>query len=222
MTAFKICGVTRPGDAESAVAAGAAAIGVIFAASPRQVDVPAAQRVTRELPPNVARIGVFAGQPLPFLEEAVAGCGLGWVQLSGDEPASYAAEVAQRCGVRVLKAVHLTARRDLDIHARYPADAWLLDAPVIDGRRGGTGRRFDWSLLEGRRLGRPIVVAGGLHAGNVAEAVTRLRPAGVDVCSGVEASPGIKDPERIRAFAAAVREAMERGGEAGNGGGVFA
>lgn len=237
MTAFKICGVTRRQDAEAAVEAGAAAVGVIFAASPRQVDIHAARRAIGDLT-GVARVGVFAGQSVSLIVEAVDACGLDWVQLSGGEPASVAREVAARCGVRVLRAVHLERQDDLAGLAGYPADAWLVDAPVREGRRGGTGRTFDWSLLEAaaRRGGGAglaagpepggmtrdrMVVAGGLSARNVGDAIRRLRPAGVDVCSGVEASPGIKDMERIRAFAAAVREATGES-DPGNGRGVFA
>ncbi|HSH46648.1 MAG TPA: phosphoribosylanthranilate isomerase [Longimicrobiales bacterium] len=210
MKGFKVCGLTRPDDARLAVQAGASAVGVIFAPSPRQVDMATAARVTEVVPDGVARVGVFADQPVSLVVEAVRSCGLDWVQLSGDEPPHVAEQIADLCGVWILKAVHVAGLDDLRRYSGYPAHAWLLDTPAV-GRRGGTGRTFDWSLAEegAGALDGPILVAGGLHADNVADAIRRLRPDAVDVCSGVESSPGVKDPARVQAFGEAVRAAME-------------
>lgn len=209
MNGVKVCGVTRRSDAELAASLGASAIGVVLAPSPRQVSPEAAERVLAGLPEGVARVGVFVDALLDDVLRTVARCGLDTVQLAGSEPSTYGAELASR-GLRVLRAVHMGAGR---AHAfrDYPAHAFLLDAPPRDGRAGGTGRPFDWRLARSLPWERGrVVLAGGLDAANVAAAVGAVRPAAVDVCSGVEASPGVKDMRKMAAFIVAATEALTR------------
>jgi len=204
-TRVKICGITRPEDAEQAVCLGADAVGVIFARSPRNVTIQRAREVLDTAPGYVNRVGVFADQDASFIWDAVLGCRLDWVQLSGNEPP----QLPDGLPARVMKTVHVSSAGDLEALASYPGDAFLLDAPPLpSGRMGGTGKTFDWELA--RTLPWPrerVVVAGGLDAENVGEVIRMLRPGGVDVCSGVERRPGIKDPDRLRAFFTAVQRA---------------
>lgn len=224
--AVKICGLTRPEDAALAARLGAAALGVVFAPSPRQIDPDRAAEVFHAVPASVARVGVFVAPEPEIVGEAVIRCGLDWVQLSGQESPECAAEIAlaarnaaaaeRRPGPRVLKAVHVRSQTDLIAAADYPADAFLLDAPSTDGRMGGTGRPFPWKAAAS--LPWPcarVVLGGGLTAANVAAAMDAVGPGAVDVCSGVEAAPGIKDPARLAAFFAAAREAGLSGGGRG-------
>jgi phosphoribosylanthranilate isomerase len=205
----KVCGVTRPQDAAAIEAAGADAVGVIFAAgSRRRVDVARAAEVLAPLGPFVARVGVFVSPGPDELLAAVDALRLHAVQLhgelaGGDDPAW--AVLRER--VAVIRAVAWSPQLDLEALARSTDDAILVDGP-----RAGSGRPFDWDAAGGlRRLSR-WVLAGGLEPGNVAEAIARLAPPAVDVASGVEAEPGVKDPRRLAAFMAAVR-----GAEAGFG-----
>jgi phosphoribosylanthranilate isomerase len=203
-TAVKICGLTRPADAERAAMLGAAALGVVFAESPRRVSSEQALAVFGAAPPAIVRIGVFADQEPAFIREVAQRCRLDWVQLSGREPAS----VARQLPVRVLKAVHVRSAADLEAARGYPAAAFLLDAPPVGGQMGGTGRTFAWDQAASLPWPRHrVIVAGGLTPANVGELIARLRPGGVDVSSGVEAAPGVKDHARLAAFFAAVERA---------------
>ena len=230
----KVCGLTRAEDAALAARSGAAALGVVFAPSSRQVDPVRAAEVFRGVPGHVARVGVFVDPEPGLVAEAVARCGLDWVQLSGMESAEQAVEIAREAQKavagaterqftpRMLKAVHVHSADDLLAAADYPADAFLLDAPPADGLMGGTGRRFDWraaAMVPWHRM--RVVLGGGLTAANVSAAMAVVRPGAVDVCSGVEAAPGIKDPVRLTAFLAAVRRAGIGPAPDGGGGVVF-
>lgn len=193
VTKVKICGLTRRDDALWAAEAGADALGFVFAPqSRRRADPETVARTVGELPPFVTAVGVFQNQPLEEVRGVVRGCGLGLAQLHGAEDAAYVAAL----GVPVLKAMGLGRREDLALLDAYPGlSAFLLDAPV-----GGSGQTFDWGwAAEASRRAR-IVLAGGLTPDNVAEAVRRVRPWAVDTCSGTEASPGLKDPEKVRLF----------------------
>ncbi|MFN2431621.1 MAG: N-(5'-phosphoribosyl)anthranilate isomerase [Gemmatimonadota bacterium] len=215
--AVKVCGLTRPEDALLAARLGASALGVVFAPSPRRLDPRRAAVVLRGVPPDVVRVGVFVDPPPELVAQAVIRCALHWIQLSGDESAELAAElgaVAQRAAAtsgrnappRILKTVHVQSPAELLAAADYPADGFLLDAPACDGRRGGTGRRFDWNAAASLPWPRErVVLAGGLSPSNLAAAVSAVRPGAVDVCSAVEARPGIKDPGRMTAFLVAAR-----------------
>jgi phosphoribosylanthranilate isomerase len=207
--AVKICGLTRPEDAALAARLGAAALGVVLAPSPRQVSTKRAAEVLAAAPPGVARVGVFVGAEVQEIGEAVEVCGLDWVQLSGGSRGGLRVGVGElrgQGGWGAIRAVHVGDVGDLERAAGDDADAFLLDAPVRDGRMGGTGRRFDWGLAaELPWAASRVIVAGGLTAENVAAAIAALRPGMVDVSSGVEAAPGIKDAGRMAAFMEAVR-----------------
>jgi phosphoribosylanthranilate isomerase len=206
----KICGITRPEDAAEAVAAGADALGFVFVpGTPRCVPVELAARIVAGLPPFVSCTGLFVDAPLERILEVVAAARLDTVQLHGAEAPALAAALKSR--VRVIKAFRVRGPESLaSLEAYLPAaEAFLLDAHV-PGAHGGTGARFDWELaVEARRFGKALILAGGLNPGNVAEAVKRVRPYALDVSSGVESSPGVKDPARLRAFVAAARSSTE-------------
>lgn len=211
----KVCGLTRPQDAVAAEDAGADAVGVIFAAgSRRRVDVAQAAEVLAPLGPFVTRVGVFVTPEVDVLFAAVEALRLHAVQLHGDLPdVDDGTWRALRGRVAVIRAVAWSTGLDLGALARAPADAVLVDGP-----RAGSGEPFDWAGAAGlRRLPR-WVLAGGLEPGNVGRAIARLRPPAVDVASGVESAPGVKDARRLAAFMAAVRAAEARPGE-GQGGG---
>ena len=203
-TRIKICGITTAADAGLAVEAGADAVGVIFAASPRQVTVEQAAAALAEVPVGVARVGVFVDPTAEEVARAVAECGLTAVQLSGHE----SPELCDAIGVPVLKAMHIGT--DFDLGELGPfrghAAALLLDTHVT-GKAGGTSQTFDWRSFGVLPGWVPTFVAGGLNPDNVAACIDALHPFAVDVSSGVEASPGIKDPDKITAFVAAVRDA---------------
>jgi phosphoribosylanthranilate isomerase len=203
----KFCGITRLEDAEAAVEAGAWALGVIlWPGSPRACDPAEAARIARTFKRRVEVAGVFVNAPLDEVARNVDALGLTMVQLHGSEGPSFCSEVARRTGARVIKAARVRARADVQALEPFHTDFHLYDA-YKDGRWGGTGETFDWELSRLRQTNIPLILSGGLHPGNVGEAIAAVRPYAVDVASGTEAAPGIKDPERIAAFAAAVEDA---------------
>jgi phosphoribosylanthranilate isomerase len=193
----KICGITHLADALAAVEAGADLLGFVFyQGSPRCLPVAAAAEIARQLPGHVAKVGLFVNAPEKDVFEAIAACGLNWLQFHGDE----SPEQCGKFGVMSLKAFRIRDTESLRALPHYKTDAWLLDAYAPD-KPGGTGATFNWDLaVEAKKLGRPIFLAGGLTPENVAEAVRRVRPFGVDVSSGVESSPGKKDHKKVREF----------------------
>jgi phosphoribosylanthranilate isomerase len=197
---IKICGITRAEDAQLAADLGAWAVGFIFwPGSARVIEPRRARDIVRALPPFVTPVGVFVNQPAADVEEIAGFVHLGAVQLHGDERPAMARGLSHR----VIKAVPLDADgRALGLDD-WPDTLVLLDAhdPV---RRGGTGRAIDWNAAAAVARTRPIVLAGGLTAENVGEAVAQVRPAAIDISSGVEAAPGLKDHMRMRALFAAV------------------
>jgi len=201
----KICGITRLEDAEQATSLGAWALGfLLWKPSKRYVDPGAAELIARRLRRKIELVGVFVNQPLDDIAGLVEFLGLSHVQLHGDEGPSFCQAVAQRTGAKVIKAArigHAADLRDLD---RFHTDYHLLDTVADPGAYGGTGQTWDWTLLKQRRNKIPLIVAGGLNPDNVAEAIEVTRPWGVDVNSGVESAPGVKDPEKLRALFAAV------------------
>ena len=198
---IKICGVTRAEDARVAERAGADAVGLIFAErSKRRVGLADAAGIVAGLGPFITRVGVFVDAPLETVRAAVHRLGLGAVQLHGDEPAAYAE--ALRGEVMVVRAMAFGPNLTPASVEHYPADAFLLDAPTP-----GSGRPFAWADAEAWRGHPRLVLAGGLDPTTVGEGVRALRPYAVDVASGVEREPGIKDAERVQAFVQAVREA---------------
>jgi phosphoribosylanthranilate isomerase len=203
---IKICGITRLEDAGLAADLGAAAVGFIFwPASPRFIDPHRARPIVRALPPFVAPIGVFVNQPLEYVRAVASLVRLAAVQMHGDEPDAY----IQQIDHRVIRAIGL-AGPDAESRAMAlpPRVTVLLDAHDPD-TRGGTGRTIDWSAASRVARGRRTILSGGLHADNVAEAIAVVRPYAIDVSSGVEKSPGVKDPDRLRAFFERVRASAD-------------
>jgi phosphoribosylanthranilate isomerase len=196
----KICGITRGEDAERAVRRGANALGFVFwPESPRFIAPSKARAIIRELPPFVTAVGLFVNQPSAHVNEVAAEAGLGAIQLQGDERPTQADELDRP----VIKAVALERVTEEEID-RWPIRRLLLVDAHDPVRRGGTGRLADWTKAAALAARRPIVLAGGLTAENVEEAIARVRPYAVDVASGVEASPGVKDPTKLDAFFEAV------------------
>jgi phosphoribosylanthranilate isomerase len=202
MTAFKICGITREADAGLAVTLGAAALGfVLWPGSPRHIPLARVRMITATLPPFVTPVGVFVDPTADDIARA-AQSGIRLAQVHGSMPAA--------ASLPVLRAVHLGTMQDgLDVEVG-PLETVLLDAydPVA---HGGTGRTVDWTRAAAIAARRRVILAGGLTAANVGEAIATVKPYAVDVASGVESEPGIKDPARLRAFADAVRRDGTRG-----------
>lgn len=201
---IKFCGITGLDDAQRAVEAGAWAVGLLlWPDSPRACDLAEAERIAASLRRRVEVAGVFVNPTLDEVAGIVDGVGLTMVQLHGDEGPAFCAEVARRTGAKVMKAARVATRADVAALEPFHTDFHLLDAYRPDAP-GGTGETFDWQLARLRRTSVPLVLSGGLTADNVAAAIAATRPFAVDVASGTEASPGRKDPEKLRAFAAAV------------------
>ncbi len=202
----KICGITNLPDGRAAAEAGADALGFVFyEGSPRCVSIAAAAGMIRELPPFVLKVGVFVNAPEELVLRAISDCGLSLLQFHGEESPEYCLQF----GLMSMKAFRVRDAASLHKVTDYRTDAWLLDAYSPE-QPGGTGEGFNWDLaVEAQRWGRPLFLAGGLTAENVAEAVRRVRPYGVDVSSGVEAAPGRKDHAKVKAFVQAAKAAGE-------------
>jgi phosphoribosylanthranilate isomerase len=201
---IKICGITRIEDALAAVDAGADALGFMFyEGSPRYLATAMARKITSLLPPFVAKVGVFVDPTEKFVTEAIADCGLDTLQFHGNE----SPEFCRKFAGRIIKAFRIQNEESLRFLPTYATDAWLLDS-FVAGQRGGTGAKFNWQLAcEAKKLGRPVILAGGLTPENVAEAVRQVQPYAVDVSSGVESAPGKKDAALVKAFIKAARAA---------------
>jgi phosphoribosylanthranilate isomerase len=207
----KICGITRTEDALLAADLGATAVGfVLWPGSPRAIDPFRARAIVRHLPPLVSVVGVFVDQPVEYVKRVTRLVPLDAVQLHGGESADYCLDA----GARVIKAV-AASRAAAAAMDRWPRNVVILLDACDCAQHGGAGRAIDWTVAADIARLRPTILAGGLCAANVAEAVRRVRPFGVDVSSGVEARPGIKDPVRLRAFFEALRDGGERPGSAG-------
>lgn len=202
----KICGTTSLDDALAAADAGADALGfMLFEDSPRFIKLSAVSGIASRLPPFIARVGVLVNASEPFVREAILS-GLTALQFHGDETPQF----CRSFHLPVYKAFRIRDSASLRQLRDYDTSAWLLDAHVA-GKHGGTGEVFNWNLaVEAKTMGRPIILAGGLTPENVAEAVAKVAPYGVDVSSGVESSPGRKDPQKIRAFIRNARDAAAR------------
>jgi phosphoribosylanthranilate isomerase len=199
-TRVKMCGTTRTEDALAAVRYGVDALGFIFyAKSPRFISFDKAAQIIKKLPPLVDRVGVFVNAPIKEVI-ATAGVGLSYLQLHGDESADYCREVRQQlpcCGI--IKAFRVGEESRPEDFAPYDdcVDAFLLDT-YVSGAKGGTGKVFDWSIIERLKLQRPVFLAGGLTPENVVEAIAEVQPFAVDINSGVELQPGVKDHARLK------------------------
>lgn len=199
----KICGVTSEADALLAIGLGADAVGFVFAPSPRQVTVTAAGDILKRLPHDVLTVGVFRDEAPRRVVEIANTIGLGAVQLHGHETAEQSRWVGERVP-RLIKAFP-AGDRAIGRFEEFGADYLLIDGPSP-----GSGEVFDWRLAEGVVDPRRLIVSGGLRPDNVAQAIVHLRPFGVDVSSGVERSPGSKDPNLVRDFIVNARRADQR------------
>jgi phosphoribosylanthranilate isomerase len=207
VTRAKICGITRHEDAELAAELGAWAIGLIqWPGSARACDPSVAAGIVRALRRRLACVGVFVNPTLDELGQAAEQIGFTHLQLHGDEGPAFCGEAARRTGCRIVKAVRVASRADIQAVERFHTDLHLLDSST-QGLRGGSGQAWEWSLLRARRSTVPLVLSGGLTPDNVAAAIAATRPWAVDSASGTESAPGVKDPERVRAFLAAVTAA---------------
>jgi phosphoribosylanthranilate isomerase len=203
-TRVKICGLTNVADALAAAEAGADMIGLMFyEGSPRRVTLAQAAEISRALPPFVLRVGVFVNPDEALVARAMAECQLSLLQFHGDETSDFCTQF----GLMNMKAFRIRDEASLAPLAKFQTDAFLLDA-YSPAALGGTGERFNWELaVKAQEFGKPLFLAGGLTAENVADAVRQVQPFAVDVSSGVESAPGQKDAAKIRAFIQAVRAA---------------
>ncbi|MDX8395514.1 MAG: phosphoribosylanthranilate isomerase [Mariprofundaceae bacterium] len=195
-TRIKICGITRLEDARVASSLGVDAVGFVFyKKSPRYIDPQKATAIIRKLPPFVSAVGLFVNPTQEEIADVLSHCPLGVIQLHGDESTEFC-ESQRR---RVIKAIPVSSKEDLELAKQYNCPL-LLDAKAPKGVYGGTGSSFDWSLLDDFRHDHPLTLAGGLNSDNVEQALA-VRPwFALDVSSGVETSPGIKDETRMRDF----------------------
>jgi phosphoribosylanthranilate isomerase len=202
-TKIKICGITNLADAQTVIEAGADALGFIFfEKSPRYLSIEKAAEISRQLP-ALMRVGIFVNAPAEFILRAISEVGLTMLQFHGDEPPGFCAQF----GLMNMKAFRIRDEQSLAAIPNYQTAAYLLDA-FSATTLGGSGEKFNWDLaIEAQKFGKPIFLAGGLTPENVADAVKKVQPFGVDVSSGVESAPGKKDATKVRAFIEAVRRA---------------
>lgn len=199
----KICGITSLADALAASEAGADALGFMFyPPSPRFISNGAAREIIRELPPFIARVGVFVDPTDEQVRQAIAETGIDTLQFHGNETP----EFCRRFGLKTLKAFRVRDAESLRATEPFTSEAWLLDSYVA-GQLGGTGARFNWDLATAAARQHRVILAGGLTPENAADAVRGVRPYGLDVSSGVESAPGHKDAGKVCAFIAAAKGA---------------
>jgi len=204
---IKLCGITTCDDAELAVAVGAWAIGLNFwPRSPRRCDLDTATEIAAAVKRRIEVVGVFVNPTLGQVAAIAEAVGLTMIQLHGDEGPAFCAETARRTGCKVIKAARVHSGADIQALSAFHVDYHLLDSH-IPGQRGGTGETFAWELARAHRGRVPLILSGGLTPENVAEAIAAVHPFAVDVASGVEARPGVKDPDKVRAFVNAVAAA---------------
>jgi phosphoribosylanthranilate isomerase len=208
VTRVKICGITRYEDAELAVELGAWALGfILWPGSKRAADPAVAAGISAALRRRVQLVGVFVNPTLDAVAHAADTLHLTHVQLHGDEGPAFCAEAGRRSGAKVIKAVRMASGAELQDLERFHTDLHLLDA-AVPGHRGGSGQAWDWALAARHRGDVPVILSGGLTPENVIDGIAAVRPFAVDVASGVEAAPGVKDPERLAAFLRAATPAQ--------------
>jgi phosphoribosylanthranilate isomerase len=208
VTDVKVCGLTREADVEAACDLGAAYVGFNFASSsPRRIDLARGRRLARAVSPGVRRVGVFVDEGYQEIADAIGAASLDVVQLHR----TLSAEDLERIPRRILAVAHAGRDDEIPSSALLERCAGILFDSWGAARSGGSGIAFEWSLLEGRRWPVPLFVAGGLKPENVGESIRTARPAAVDVASGVESAPGIKDRDAMRRFFRAVRDADSAG-----------
>ena len=196
MVRVKICGITNPEDAGLAVKLGVHALGFIFASSPRQISPERAKEIISGLPPFVQIVGVFVNEDPSEIKEIARYCGLHLLQLHGNEPP----ELCRKLFPKTIKAFRLKDEESLKKIGPYQGStrAILLDT-YVKGKKGGTGRSFDWDLaVKAGEFNMPVILSGGLNPENISEAVSMVRPFAVDINSGIEESPGKKDPDLMK------------------------
>ncbi|MBW6485240.1 MAG: phosphoribosylanthranilate isomerase [Syntrophobacterales bacterium] len=221
MTEIKICGITNSEDALAAAALGANALGFIFqATSPRYISPIEAKEIIELLPPAITRVGVFVNSGGDEVKKTADICGLDIIQLHGDESPEYCRRFPPKS---LVKAVFLSSNDDLACLGSYHVRAFLADSRH-DGRYGGTGRKANWELAARAAEKYPLILAGGLSETNIAAALTKVKPAAVDINSGIEKAPGIKDHERMRQLIAVVKnhDRASSGGGSTAANGIFA
>lgn len=202
----KVCGITNPEDAAGAIELGAWAIGLIHhKPSRRSVKASVAAEIGAAFRRETEVVGVFVNPTLDYVVAAVENAQLSMVQLSGNEGANFCHEVARRTGAKVIKAIHVSSAADIRRAEAYRGTDFHLFDSGGRGTWGGTGRTFDWDLLADHHSDMPFILAGGLDPDNVTEAIRVVRPDAVDVASGVERSPGVKDHGRMASFFQAAR-----------------
>jgi phosphoribosylanthranilate isomerase len=200
VTRVKICGITRPEDAQLAAELGAWALGfVLWPGSKRAADPAVAAGIARSLRRRVDLVGVFVNPTLDEVAGAAESIGLTHLQLHGDEGPAFCLEAGRRTGCKVVKAARVGTSADLQDLERFRTDFHLLDTAVA-GVRGGSGQAWDWGLIAQRRSKVPAILSGGLTPENVLDGIAAVHPWAVDVSSGVEAAPGVKDPAKLEAF----------------------
>ena len=204
MVKVKVCGITSPEDARVAADAGADAIGLVFAESPRRVSAPQAREISAALPEGAAKVGVFVDEEPEEVLRIAREVGLDYAQLHGDETAEEVAAVREG-GLKVIKALRVRDAGSLEAIGEYGADLLLLDA-YSERVRGGTGERFDWGLAKWLKGYANILVSGGLSPENVREVVELFEPYGVDASSSLEDSPGKKNRDTVRRFVSAAKD----------------
>ena len=212
MTKVKICGISEVFQAKAAIEAGADLIGVVLSSSPRQVTYEKAREIAAAVKKyDIPAVGVFVNMPATEVNTVASSCELDWVQLSGDETWEY----CQQMEKPMIKAIHVSPDWDEEKLLAHLEDGqrvlgsrsliYLLDT-LVENQYGGTGQTFAWEIARQAAVKYPVIIAGGLHPGNVGQVIADLRPWGVDVSSGVE-SGGVKDVGKIKAFVQAVRSA---------------
>jgi phosphoribosylanthranilate isomerase len=209
MVQVKICGITNLEDAQAAVEAGTDALGFVFyPPSPRHVSPEQAEQIIQKLPPFVTTVGLFVDVAFDTVNDMAARCGLDRIQLHGRETPAFCRQVKQP----VIKAFRIKNAESLAHLPGYTVSAYLLDAHVEGALPGGTGASFSWELAARAKPYGPVILAGGLTTENVAAAIAQTRPYGVDVSTGVECAPGIKDHRKVREFIARAKAAaLEKG-----------
>lgn len=209
-TRVKICGLTSVDDVQTVVNAGADAVGFVFyEPSPRHVDIEQATELAKKVPAFVTKTALFVDPEIEYIEQVLASVDIDLLQFHGSETAEFCEQIAQRFGKSYIKAVRMQA--DTDLHAlsqSYSGSAGLLLDAYVAGVPGGTGEQFNWDWIPSS-LTKPVILAGGLNADNVSDAIAKVTPWAVDVSGGVELSKGIKSPEKIQQFIKKVMGTVE-------------
>jgi phosphoribosylanthranilate isomerase len=195
MTKIKICGITNLEDALLAVELGADALGFVFSKSPRRIEADVAREIIQQLPPFLSVTGVFVNETDEFVKHVARRCNLNVLQFHGDEDPEY----LDNFNRKIIKAFRIKDHSSLEKLSQYSVQGYLLDSHV-EGKMGGTGVTFDWDLaIEAKQYG-PVILSGGLNPDNIQSAIEKVRPYAVDASSGLELSPGKKDPEKMKLF----------------------